>query len=58
MPLSSYKFGEFELDRAHYELRRNDRVLKLERIPMELLILLAEKDGNVVRRTLNGRVLS
>lgn len=50
MPLSSYKFGEFELDRAHYELRRNDRVLKLERIPMELLILLAEKDGNVVSR--------
>jgi TolB-like protein/DNA-binding winged helix-turn-helix (wHTH) protein len=50
MPLSSYKFGEFELDCARYELRRNDRVLKLERIPMELLILLAEKDGNVVSR--------
>src|SRR5207302_7679637 len=50
MPLSFYKFGEFELDCARYELRRNDRVLKLERIPMELLILLAEKDGNVVSR--------
>lgn len=50
VPLSSYKFGEFELDCARYELRRNDRVLKLERIPMELLILLAEKDGNVVSR--------
>ncbi len=50
MPLSSYKFGEFDLDRARFELRRNGRVLKLERIPMELLILLAEKDGNVVSR--------
>jgi len=50
MPPSSYKFGEFELDCARYELRRHGRTLKLERIPMELLILLAEKDGNVVSR--------
>jgi DNA-binding winged helix-turn-helix (wHTH) protein len=50
VPPSSYKFGEFELDCARYELRRNGRTLKLERIPMELLILLAEKDGNVVSR--------
>ena len=50
MPPSSYKFGEFELDCARYELRRNGRTLKLERIPMELLILLAEKDGNVASR--------
>jgi TolB-like protein/DNA-binding winged helix-turn-helix (wHTH) protein len=48
--VSYYKFGEFELDRARFELRRNGRILKLERIPMELLILLAEKDGNVVSR--------
>ena len=50
MPPSSYRFGEFELDCARYELRRNDRVLKLERIPMELLILMAEKNGHVVTR--------
>jgi TolB-like protein/DNA-binding winged helix-turn-helix (wHTH) protein/Tfp pilus assembly protein PilF len=50
VPPSSYKFGEFELDCARYEVRRNGRTLKLERIPMELLILLAEKDGNVVSR--------
>jgi TolB-like protein/DNA-binding winged helix-turn-helix (wHTH) protein len=50
VPSSSYKFGEFELDCARYELRRHGRTLKLERIPMELLILLAEKDGNVVSR--------
>jgi len=44
------KFGEFELDSARYELRRNGQPLKLERIPMDLLILLAEKEGNVVSR--------
>ena len=41
------KFGEFELDCAPLRAdERNGRTLKLERIPMELLILLAEKDGN------------
>ena len=50
MPVSSYEFGEFELDCARFELRRNGRALKLERIPMELLILLAEKGGHVVTR--------
>jgi DNA-binding winged helix-turn-helix (wHTH) protein len=50
VPVSCYKFGEFELDSARFELRRDGRALKLERIPMELLILLAEKDGNVVSR--------
>jgi TolB-like protein/DNA-binding winged helix-turn-helix (wHTH) protein len=48
--VASYEFGEFELDCARFELRRNGRALKLERIPMELLILLAEKDGNVATR--------
>jgi TolB-like protein/DNA-binding winged helix-turn-helix (wHTH) protein/Tfp pilus assembly protein PilF len=46
----SYHFGEFELDRARFELRRNGRALKLERIPLELLLLLAEKQGAVVSR--------
>ncbi len=46
----SYKFGEFELDCARFELKRNGRTLKLERIPMDLLILLAEQDGRVVTR--------
>jgi TolB-like protein/DNA-binding winged helix-turn-helix (wHTH) protein/Tfp pilus assembly protein PilF len=50
LPLACRRFGEFELDPVRYELRRNGRVLKLERIPMELLILLAEKDGHVVSR--------
>jgi TolB-like protein/DNA-binding winged helix-turn-helix (wHTH) protein len=46
----SYNFGEFELDGARFELRRNGRVLKVERIPLELLILLAERNGNIVSR--------
>jgi TolB-like protein/DNA-binding winged helix-turn-helix (wHTH) protein len=45
-----FEFGEFELDSSRFELRRNGRALKLERIPMELLTLLAEKEGLVVSR--------
>ena len=50
MTSPSYRFDEFELDPSRFELRRNGLVLKLERIPMELLILLAEKEGSVVSR--------
>ncbi len=50
MPACIHKFGEFELDPSRFELRRSGRVLKLERIPMELLLLLAEKEGSVVTR--------
>ena len=46
----SYEFGEFELDGARFELRWQGRAVKLERIPMELLILLAEREGDVVSR--------
>jgi TolB-like protein/DNA-binding winged helix-turn-helix (wHTH) protein/Tfp pilus assembly protein PilF len=44
------KFGEFEFDPRLYELRRSDQVLKLERIPMELLLLLVEQPDKVVTR--------
>lgn len=50
MPDSVRRFGEFELDAARYELRRHGRPLRLERLPMELLLLLAESDGHVVTR--------
>jgi TolB-like protein/DNA-binding winged helix-turn-helix (wHTH) protein len=50
MPATIHKFGDFELDRSRFELRRNGRLLKLERIPMELLLLLLEKDGQIVSR--------
>jgi DNA-binding winged helix-turn-helix (wHTH) protein len=50
VPASSYKCGEFELDSARFELRRGEQVVKLERIPMELLVLLLEKGGSVMTR--------
>jgi len=50
VPSCVYKFGDFELDPSRFELRRNGRVQRLERIPLELLILLAEKQGDVATR--------
>jgi TolB-like protein/DNA-binding winged helix-turn-helix (wHTH) protein len=50
VPALTHKFGDFELDPSGFELRRLDRPLKLERIPMELLILLLERNGQVVSR--------
>jgi len=45
------RFGEdFELDPGAYKLRRSGRVLKLERIPMEILLLLVERQGEIVTR--------
>ncbi len=48
---SIYEFGEFRLDCGRFELLRDGRSLKLERKPMELLILLAESNGQLVVRT-------
>jgi TolB-like protein/DNA-binding winged helix-turn-helix (wHTH) protein len=44
------KFENLELDLGSYQLRRDGSVLKLEKIPMELLILLASKPGQLVSR--------
>jgi len=41
---------EIELDLARYELRRGGRVERLEKLPMELLILLADRRGQLVSR--------
>jgi predicted ATPase/DNA-binding winged helix-turn-helix (wHTH) protein len=50
-PSDSIRFGEdFDLDLRSYELRRAGRVLRLERIPMELLLLLIERRGLLVSR--------
>ena len=45
-----YRFGVFELNPATFELRRNSHIVKIERIPMELLILLLESESRVVSR--------
>src|SRR3954452_22744938 len=48
---SPIRFGdELELDRSAYELRRSGRAIKLERIPLELLLLLTERPGQLVSR--------
>lgn len=44
------RFDEAELDLGRYELRVAGRVVPLERIPMELLILLVEKRGALATR--------
>jgi TolB-like protein/DNA-binding winged helix-turn-helix (wHTH) protein len=50
VPIGVVKFADFELDRGRYELRRGDSVLKIEKIPMDLLALLVESDGQLVSR--------
>ena len=50
-PTQLIRFGDdFELDLRSYELRRAGRPLRLERIPMELLLLLVERPGQLVTR--------
>ena len=58
MPADVVRFGgDLELDRGAYELRRSGRALKLERIPMEILLLLLERRGQLVaREDIIGRI--
>jgi eukaryotic-like serine/threonine-protein kinase len=44
------RFEDFELDVRAYQLRRSGRTLKLERIPMEVLYVLVERQGQLVTR--------
>ena len=50
MPTQIYRFGDFELDPSAFQLRQRAQSLKLQRIPMELLIFLVEKEGQVASR--------
>jgi Tol biopolymer transport system component/DNA-binding winged helix-turn-helix (wHTH) protein len=45
-----FHFGEFTLDQSSYRLQRGDRLLRLEKLPMELLILLLQRQGELVSR--------
>ncbi|MEM5399372.1 winged helix-turn-helix domain-containing protein [Paraburkholderia unamae] len=44
------RFADFELDVERYQLRREGTEVKLERLPMDLLILLASRRGELVSR--------
>jgi len=50
MPGPILLFNGTELDVGRSEIRRNGRSLRLERLPMELLILLASRQGELVTR--------
>jgi TolB-like protein/DNA-binding winged helix-turn-helix (wHTH) protein/Flp pilus assembly protein TadD len=54
MPLAgdhgTFRFRDFVLDVAAYELRRNGHRVRLERQPMDLLILLVGRRGQLVSR--------
>jgi TolB-like protein/DNA-binding winged helix-turn-helix (wHTH) protein len=50
MPQLCVRFDEFELDTESCELLRAGQRVKLERIPMQLLMLLLENRGRLVRR--------
>ena len=49
-PSSKVRFGEFELDVTGFELRRRGRPVHLGRQPMDVLILLVERQGQLVSR--------
>ncbi len=50
MPSEIIRFEDYELDPAAFELRRAGRVVRLERIPLQLLLYLAKCRERVVTR--------
>ncbi len=50
MPTDVVHFGQFTLDIGNYELSRAGKPVRMERIPMDLLILLVREGGRLVRR--------
>jgi TolB-like protein/DNA-binding winged helix-turn-helix (wHTH) protein len=57
VPFVVYQFGDFSLDCGKFELCRKGRRIKLERKPLELLVLLVSKHGQVVTRDEIARCL-
>jgi TolB-like protein len=51
MAADRIRFGEYELDPGGYELRRLGTPVRMERIPMELLLLLAANPGRLIPRS-------
>ena len=49
--LGTFRFGDFELDGGAYALRRRGRPVRIERQPMDLLLLLVERRGQLVLRS-------
>jgi TolB-like protein/DNA-binding winged helix-turn-helix (wHTH) protein len=51
LPGSILQFGDFELDCGRFELLRNGQFVRVERKPMELLVLLVAREGAIVKRS-------
>src|SRR5688500_225017 len=49
-PRRTFRFQDFELDVVAYELRRHGRRVRLERRPMDLLIFMVERRGELITR--------
>ena len=50
MPTARIQFGKFVLDLCRYELTSAGKPIHLERIPMDLLILLVRENGRLIGR--------
>ncbi|MGA3091562.1 MAG: helix-turn-helix domain-containing protein [Terriglobales bacterium] len=50
MPLRFVRFAEFELDFAGFELQRRGLVVRMESLPLRLLMLLIARKGELVTR--------
>ena len=48
--MSRYRFGTFELDAAQGRLSRSGSRVKLQDLPLRLLLLLVERPGEIVTR--------
>src|SRR5579859_6214872 len=46
----SIRFSDCELNASSFELRRGRRTIKLERIPLQVLLMLIQEHGKVVTR--------
>lgn len=46
----TFRFGDFDLDVSAYELRFQGRAVQIERRPMDLLVMLVERRGQLVSR--------
>lgn len=58
------RFGDFELDRTHFELRSDGRIIPVEPLVFDLIAMLAERQGEVLSRDAliegvwSGRIVS
>ena len=50
MPEKKIRFGEFELDFGRFQLYRSNKPVRLEGLPLQLLMFLLENPGQLVTR--------